>query len=399
MEEYGRPRKLQKIDDGSAVTPVDEAVAPERIAETTHAQPSEQTYEQTTTPVTKPNEKPAEESTEGDKYPPGISKNQLKKLKKKEKWEAGREWRKEKRKEKLQAKRERERAAKAELAKNPDAAEGQDGAKHCRRSLTKESRGRSTLVPVSFILDCDFDDLMLDKERISLASQLTRCYADNSKARYRSHLVFSSFGGQLKERFDTVLNKQYEKWKGVTFTGDDFVTAAREVEQRMQSSTGGKLLGSFANQAEAKPEDGEVIYLTSDSPDTLTELKPYHTYIIGGLVDKNRHKGICYKRAIEKNVKTARLPIGDYMQMASRFVLTTNHVAEIMLKWLELGDWGQAFTMVMPKRKGGVLKDQGKATPEADPAEVGDDDNRKEEIESAAGNFNGADERQGEEPG
>ena len=42
--------------------------------------------------------------------------------------------------------------------------------------------------------------------------------------------------------------------------------------------------------------------------------------------------------------------------MTSRFVLATNHVAEIMLRWLELGDWGKAFLQVVPKRKGGVLK-------------------------------------------
>jgi len=46
------------------------------------------------------------------------------------------------------------------------------------------------------------------------------------------------------------------------------------------------------------------------------------------------------------------------MEMASRFVLATNHVNEIMLKWLECGDWGEAFVQVIPKRKGGKLKDQ-----------------------------------------
>ena len=99
-----------------------------------------------------------------------------------------------------------------------------------------------------------------------------------------------------------------------------------------------------------------MVYLTSESPDTLTELKPYSTYIVGGLVDRNRHKGICYKRAMDRGLKTAKLPIGDYMQMASRFVLATNHVSEIMVRWLELGDWGEAFLRVVPKRKGGVLK-------------------------------------------
>ncbi len=108
-------------------------------------------------------------------------------------------------------------------------------------------------------------------------------------------------------------------------------------------------------------EEGEVIYLTSDSPYTLDRLKPYSTYIIGGLVDKNRHKGICYKTACDKGIKTAKLPIGEYMEMQSRFILATNHVVEIMVRWLECGNWGDAFMKVMPKRKGGKLREAGGA--------------------------------------
>ena len=44
------------------------------------------------------------------------------------------------------------------------------------------------------------------------------------------------------------------------------------------------------------------------------------------------------------------------MQMAGRFILATNHVSDIMVRWLELGDWGEAFERVIPKRKGGILK-------------------------------------------
>jgi tRNA (Guanine-1)-methyltransferase. len=125
----------------------------------------------------------------------------------------------------------------------------------------------------------------------------------------------------------------------------------------MASPRGGKLEGPFAKKADAKPEDGEVIYLSSDSANTLHELKPYDTYIIGGLVDKNRHKAICYKSALEAGVKTAKLPIGDYIQMSSRAVMTTNHVVDIMLAWLECGDWGEAFMKIMPQRKGGKLRE------------------------------------------
>lgn len=149
--------------------------------------------------------------------------------------------------------------------------------------------------------------------------------------------------------------------------------AAEMAKDWMKEPQGGQMAGVLTEQADAKPEDGEVIYLTSDSPDTLTELKPYSTYIIGGLVDKNRHKGICYRQATERGIKTAKLPIGDYIQMASRSVLTTNHVMEIMLRWLEVGDWGEAFMQVIPQRKGGQLKKPKEASEDAENEEAAEE--------------------------
>lgn len=301
-----------------------------------------------------------------DMDPPTISKNQLKKLKRDQEWEENRAKRKAKRKEKLQEKKQRKRAAREEA--NPtipaplEAAQGTSQDHHNELSKQRK-RPQYEQVPVTLILDCGFDDMMIEKERKSLGSQITRCYSDNHKAPYQAHLAVSSFGGHLKERFDGLLAGHYQSWKNVRFLEGDFVEVAAQATEWMRGDCGGKLAGVFANNdspartLEENMEDGEVVYLTSDSPHTLTELRPYSTYIIGGLVDRNRHKGICYKRAMDRGIKTAKLPIGDYMQMTSRFVLATNHVAEIMVRWLELDDWGKAFLQVVPKRKGGVLKD------------------------------------------
>lgn len=339
-------------------------------------------------------------NTDAPSNPP-LSKSMQKKLRKQAEWDAKKEDRKIWRKEKNQAKKERKRE---EKRANPEAW------KEKQKQWVKP-----TMLPITLLIDCDFDNLMRDNERISLGGQLTRCYSDNGKAAFRAHLAVCSFNGKLRERFDGILNKSYQNWKGVRFLDEDFVVASEKAKEWMaDDKRGGRLAGVFEKyapaksaiaeeqqetttaqvipntdgSAEAKTEENkpeaakskpqhpiymkptslppaelealhaqaETIYLSADSDYTLTELKPFSTYIIGGLVDKNREKGICAARAAAAGVKTARLPIGDYLAMASRKVLTTNHVHEIMLKWLECGDWGEAFMSVIPKRKGGQLK-------------------------------------------
>ncbi|CAI6339101.1 unnamed protein product [Periconia digitata] len=283
---------------------------------------------------------------------PKLSKNQIKKQRKLEEWEAGREDRKIKRKEKIKEKKARRRQEWADHHADGEA---------LRTGTSKPKAG--TQLPITVIFDCDFENYMFDHELKSLGLQLTRCYSDNRRAPYRFHFGVSSFGGKLKERFDGILAKQYLNWKGVHFCEEDFVEVSKMAQQWMSGPQGGKLAGALLQEgkmdeeASEEREEGEVVYLSSESDVTLERLKPNSTYIIGGLVDKNRHKGLCYKRAVARGIKTAKLPISEFMQLKSRQVLVTNHVQDIMLKWAELDDWGKAFMEVMPKRKGGVLKD------------------------------------------
>ncbi|KAI1088602.1 guanine-1-methyltransferase-domain-containing protein [Rostrohypoxylon terebratum] len=309
---------------------------------------------------------------------PTLSKNQQRKLRKQKLWAEKKKDLKfiknQKRKDKQDQKRiQRE----AEIA--AAAAEGREPV----FNQPKQPKPPQVQAPITVILDCQFEKYMMEKEIVSLANQVTRCYSDNRNSRYPVHLFISSYGGKMKERNETILQNQFKSWKNVHFVEDDFVGAASKAKELMSTSGNDQTIETLAQvkegdavslgvsdpvvkkkqknayvpQLEAKDVDKTIVYLTADSPYTIDRLEPGVSYVIGGIIDKNREKGLCYKIAQEKNVRTAKLPIGDFMVMQSRHVLATNHVLEIMLQWLETGDWGKAFMKVIPTRKGGKLKE------------------------------------------
>ncbi len=69
-----------------------------------------------------------------------------------------------------------------------------------------------------------------------------------------------------------------------------------------------------------------LVYLTADSPNVIHTLDKEKNYIIGGIVDRNRHKGITYEIAKKQGIATGRLPLDTVVHLgeASR-VLTVNH--------------------------------------------------------------------------
>jgi tRNA (guanine9-N1)-methyltransferase len=421
-----RPSKIRKLDSSEEFSPTEEvsgAANPEQTNDRPEDEPAEEHDEERNDPEKGNQDQPPETAN--------LSKSQLKKLRKKQEWEAGKDYRRIKRREKHKEKQARKAEARAELQAKIESGEISLPEPKAEK---KKGPNRPIQVPVTLVLDCDFDELMLEKEIISLSAQLTRCYSDNKCAPYRSHLAVSSWGGTLKTRFETVLASNHLSWKGVRFMEKNFVAAAEEMGGVMRGPTGGKLVGALApkedegtleskengsvavpesapassepvlstEESPLKPEtsqqvlepantgsvslpsaeemplppaseepssnpeaptssksEPQIVYLTSDSPNTLTVLSPNTSYIIGGIVDKNRHKGLCYKRACELGIPTAKLPIGEYMTMQSRSVLAINHVVEIMLKWLETGGWGEAFLSVIPKRKEARLKKKG----------------------------------------
>ncbi|KAH7393864.1 guanine-1-methyltransferase-domain-containing protein [Phaeosphaeria sp. MPI-PUGE-AT-0046c] len=379
-----RPYKMRKLEheDEEDVVLNDEMAA---TSATSNGHPPMIAEESENTPSTG-------DVPDGADGEPKISKNQLKKLRRHERWEAGRDDRKLKRKEKAKERKERKR----EAWKEQNVDENGNVPKMPPSRPPRHFAGHGSQVPITVVFDCDFEEYMYDHELKSLGLQITRCFSDNRKAKYRTHLALSSFGGKMKERFDGILAQQYKSWRGFQFFEEDFVAVAERSKEWMESPKEEDDLGALRPTAttsdpngEATSDDtggeGEIVYLSSESDNVLTHLKPNSTYIIGGLVDKNRHKGICHRRAVNRGIKTAKLPIKEYLEMQDRQVLVTNHVLEILLKWMEFGDWGKAFMEVMPKRKGGKLREDGEHDDgDAEQGEVHEGEQEQEEMVVAA---------------
>ncbi|CCK73497.1 tRNA (guanine(9)-N(1))-methyltransferase NDAI_0G05140 [Naumovozyma dairenensis CBS 421] len=217
-------------------------------------------------------------------------------------------------------------------------------ARERRRTKVKEYEERGEEVPdelkrppkvnvkqvdsgVSLIIDCGFDDLMNDKEIISLSNQITRAYSANRRADHYSKIKVTSFGGRLQKRFEDDLNNcNHNQWRHFEFVADD------------EAITGPHM------------DKSKMIYLTADTDEELDTLKPGMTYIIGGIVDKNRHKALCYNKAKELGITTKRLPIDEFIKIAGRRVLTTTHVVQLMLKYFDRHYWKEAFESILPPR-------------------------------------------------
>jgi tRNA (guanine9-N1)-methyltransferase len=189
-----------------------------------------------------------------------------------------------------------------------------------------------------------------------MGSQLTRCYSANRGSSRQFKMHVSSLNKRLLARYEGVLQNQHKKWKGMTFSSEPYSVTTDE-------------------------EKEGLVYLTADSQNTITSLDPGKTYIIGGIVDRNRYKSLCLNKANEQGIAHAKLPIGSYIKMASRQVLTTNQVVEIMLEWLQEKDWEKAFIKIIPQRKMPQLRKKNRKECEGSEEE---DQGREEEGEDKA---------------
>jgi tRNA (guanine9-N1)-methyltransferase len=183
------------------------------------------------------------------------------------------------------------------------------------------------------VIDLGFDDQMNEKDIRSLVSQLTYLYGRNRVMERPMQIYLTDFGGQTEKGLTA--HNGFEHWKGVNSEKRPYI--------------------------DIFPKD-KLVYLSAESETTLETLNEDDIYIIGGLVDHNRLKGVCHKKATDQGIRTARLPIDNFMSLKTRKVLTVNQVYEILAAYATEKDWAKAFDSIIPKRKGGSLIEPGSST-------------------------------------
>ena len=259
---------------------------------------------------------------------PKMSKSQLKRKRRYEKKMEVKRRRKQQEKEAKVAKAIAEgRDLEAERRFQAERTASGEGNKQ-RQEIWEKYRLPHTLNSFQVGLDCSFASLMTSKEINSLASQIRYCYSNNKRSRRPCLLAATSLEGETLEHLQNVCG--FDDWHKRAFT-----------------HTQESLKEFYKDRME------KIVYLTSDSETTLTELEDNKIYIIGGIVDRNRLKRAAINRAEALGVATAKLPLDEHLKkMQATRVLTVNHVFEIMIRYRENGkDWKKALLDVLPHRK------------------------------------------------
>jgi len=262
---------------------------------------------------------------------PTISKKKLKRLAKKEKWNAKKRRRKE---ENLRRKKgiiddvENESDANDE---DETKVEGQEivpkePQQLSERNLQRKQEFLDRLKNGSTILvDCEWEEHLTDKEIKSLIQQLLYCFGANKRAATPAHFVLSGVEPGGKQHSALKKLAGFDDWIGFRCESEPY-TSLYEPEQ--------------------------LIYLSSDATEILEEIEKDKVYIIGGIVDRNRLKGSTHQKALSQDIRTVRLPIQEHRSMGTySSVLTVNHVFTILLEFQATKDWNIALEKGIPQRK------------------------------------------------
>lgn len=272
-----------------------------------------------------------------------LSKNQKKRLIKEE----HRRQAKQKKKEESKKRKREEKADRPDRAEEATTATEtvvypphDEAAKRERKQREADEYAAKCAKNFSVILDCAWEDKHNDQTMKSLTQQIMFCYGINRRHECPAPMYMTGVGPQVTHNLS---KSNFSHWQGVTITPEDYLGHPH-----------------FSVEAQPVSVDGtpnavkQLVYLTSDAEETLETLEPNCAYIIGGIVDRNKHKFATFNKAKAQGVRVAKLPIKENFALAATHILTVNHVYNILLNYAKYQDWVQAIKEVMPNRKGPV---------------------------------------------
>jgi hypothetical protein len=276
-------------------------------------------------------------------------------------WEAVREGRRAERREAAAAKRERLRRA---LEGEGEESGGQGGG----------GGGSSSPPTLKVIVDCGFPDgMMAPSEARSLAGQLARCVGSNARAARPARLAFAGVAPPLSPPAAAAAPPAPSSSSPSTTATARLLSEGlskidgrerwpvrwlRSLEEEVASAAAAAADDDAAPSADAarsplppnqtdesnrekkKKKKNRMIYLSADADQELSALlDPEATLVIGGLVDRNRHRGAARSRALSMGMETARLPLQTLggAVLSSSAVLTVDQTFALLLAAVDAG--------------------------------------------------------------
>ena len=195
----------------------------------------------------------------------------------------------------------------------------------------RERRERVALLSASsprLIVDCAYETLMTDAEVFSLCKQIRYAYAVNARARrtpFPLRIALTSLSGAMPDTMATV----------PAAAASAKAPCAGRLHSALRRNAGFDcwVLERAAEHFTSTMDGERTVYLTAESPNVLSSLDISYSYVVGGLVDHNRLKGISHDVASAFALQTARLPLREAMQNGGRrrTVITVNQVMDVVI--------------------------------------------------------------------
>ncbi|XP_040819172.1 tRNA methyltransferase 10 homolog B isoform X1 [Ochotona curzoniae] len=201
----------------------------------------------------------------------------------------------------------------------------------------------------------------LTKEKLLEAKRSgPRLCIDLSMTHHMSKKELSRLAGQIRRLYGS--NKKTARPFWICLTG--FATDSPLYEEclRMNDGFSGYLLDITEDDCFSVFPLETLVYLTPDSEHALEDVDLNKVYVLGGLVDESVQKKVTLQKAREHSVRTARLPIQEYMvrcQNEKNYhseVLAINQVFDVLATYFETHSWPEALKKGVSSGKGFVVR-------------------------------------------